>query len=178
MRELIKAIVLLAVLAVPLAVGGMVVIGGGDGSWQHERVIILRGPKVDVFDALTKAEKRREWIAEESRKIQPGDARMGHTYHEVELVDGKRRDYTASINEFEHETRLAFQIQTDDLDLTLRYQLGTGGSIHRTRLRLTCEGQFHHWLKKVCEPMAASSVKARIDEDLVALQEFIERTSF
>ena len=178
MRELIKAIMLLAVLGLPVCVGGMVLIGGGDGSWQHERVLVIKSPQSDVFEALTNAGLRRQWVAEESRKIQPGDARMGHTYQEVVLVDGKRRAYTAAVSEFENKQRLAIQIQDKDLDVTLRYQLSTGGSIHRTRLKFTCEGQFHHWLKKVFEPVAASSVRSRIDEDLAALKEFAERISY
>ncbi len=178
MGELIKAILLLAALALPVCVGGMVMIGGGDGSWQHERVIVIKSPQSDVFDALTKAGKRRQWFAEESRKIQPGEARMAHTYLEVVLVDGKRRSYTAAVSEFEHDTRFAIEIQDEDLDAILRYQISTGGSIHRTRLKFTCEAQFHHWVKKVFEPMAASSIRARMDEDLEALKEFVERTSF
>ena len=103
---------------------------------------------------------------------------MGHTYQEVVLVDGKRRSYTAAVSEFEHDARFTIEIQDEGLDTTLRYVISTGGSIHRTRLKFTCEAQFHHWVKKVCEPMAASSIRARMDEDLEALKEFVERTSF
>lgn len=173
MNEFTKAIVLLLVLSVPLTTVGMVLIGGGDGSWKHERLVKINAPTSVVFEALTA--KRQHWKQlKSSRMTGPGGPRVGSKILEVAMIDGAEHMSTASITDFKLDEVLALRIEGEPVDLTERYELTLGGSIHRTRLRMTASGQFHHWASKIYEPVSAYWARKRMDEELDRLKEYAE----
>lgn len=173
MNEFTKAIVLILVLAVPISTLGMVVIGGGDGTWTHERLVKINAPPADVFEALTA--KRQHWKQlQSSRMTGPGGPRVGSKILEVAVIDGKEHMSTANITDFKLDEVLALRIEGEPVDLSVRYELTLGGSMHRTRLRMRADGQFHHWAAKLYEPVSAYWARERMDEELDALKEYAE----
>lgn len=173
MNEFTKAIVLIIVLAIPVTTVGMVVIGGGDGTWTHERLVKINAPNADVFEALVA--KRQNWKQlQSSRATGAGGPRVGTKILEVAMVDGKEHMSTANITEFRLDELLVLRIEAEEMDMTVRYELSLGGSMHKTHLRVVAEGQFHHWASKVYEPVSAYWARSRIDEELDALKVYAE----
>ena len=131
MKETIKAILFLIVLAIPATVGGMVVIGGGDGTWQHERNVLINGLTIDVEKSLTHTTERMKWVPdlESSRATKPGDPRKGTVIKEVRVIAGVRHEYTLEITELEPDKLVVLHLRGTEDEVTLRYDINTGGSV-------------------------------------------------
>jgi len=165
--------VLILMLAVPITTVGMVVIGGGDGTWRHERLVKINAPNAVVFEALTA--KRQNWKqVQSSRATGSGGPRVGTKILEVSVVGGKEQMSTADITEFKLDELLALRIEAEDMDMNVRYELSLGGSMHKTHLRFVAEGQFHHWASKIYEPVSAYWARSRMDDELDALKVYAE----
>ena len=176
MKDTFIGILMLGSMLGLVCTGGLAVAGGGDGAWSRTSRVVIERPASDVFAYLAEPGKRLLWIEglTDSRNAEPGRVRLQSRLEEVLHLRGEPVSVQVEVTAWEPEELLVTSSRLGTLTLTERFELS--GSLHRTRLVYTLEGQGEGLIWKLFEPILSARISARRNRSLKHLEQLLEGT--
>ena len=164
---------------VVLAVGVLLVIGGGRGQGEFDASVDIARPAPVVFTWITEPERVKSWVGwmVDIRDLTPG--RTGVGAREVWVMEDRnnnnqRMDIEAEVTRLEADRLLEARLSAPEgFTGTVTYQLEPLDA-NRTRLVYRGRFQYHHWLAKLLEPVITRSAQQKLEEDLDRLKQKAE----
>lgn len=181
MFETIKTVLALALLTALLGAGGMWIVGGGDGHFEHEGIQRISRPGEQVFKWMTKPDLRRQWVGGlvATTKNTPGDIDAGtKLVEEYDTGDGRAR-HKIEVTGYELDKLYSYKVTSDDYELDVTYRLGALHTGKKSRVDYRMEIQLTGgWFDNLLEPILANRVLAKIEGDLEALTTVVESQQY
>jgi carbon monoxide dehydrogenase subunit G len=133
---------------------------------------IERSPR-DVFAVLSDPTRATEFLdnIKASVKLTDGPVRVGTTFRETRVVNGKEASADLLVSAYDPDTHVGISTEAEGIKVEYRYRLSPEGG--GTRLTWTCE--LHaSGLRKVMLPMVAGIMKKEDGDHLQRLKAYLE----
>ena len=168
--EALKTVLFVIVLLAGLLTAGLVVVGGGDGHWEHEGIARFPSRSGDVFDWLTGPSYRVKWIDGLVKSQGPaGGVVPGARIAEVIEIDGVRHARVLEVTEVDYGRVFAYRTTCDGVDYEVRYELSALNTARKTRVDFGVTAEYHGFWRKLIEPVLTHALRGRLDRDLDTL---------
>ena len=176
--EVLRSILFILIVLAVLALGGLVVAGGGDGQHEGDRMIKINRRSSEIFEWLVGAEERKEWVAGLSRSGAPRSApSVGSSFKEVFTVDGREVEQVIEVTEFEEDKRFGYRTTLEGVSLEIVYELRAHNTGRRSLLTATYKASWEGRWEKLIEPILSSRLRSRIEDELIRLKKVVEESA-
>lgn len=139
----------------------------------------INAPAEKVFLLINDSESLKQWVPNliENEAITTTDEKVGSTFHQTYLENGKRMEMDGTVTAFEQDRYLACEINGKAFDLIVDYELTeTNG---RTRLTQNSEVLFKSLplkiLGSVMKPFIRKASEKQMATQFAKLKELAER---
>ena len=174
--QVLKALFFLLVILVPVGVGGLVLVGGGDGILEDEANIQIRRRSALVYSWCVEPDHRAKWIdglVKSSHRSVSG-MRAGDTFIETHRTDSGTEERRVEITEIVEGRTFAYRTTLAGRPYEVRIEVKAPFQADRTSVNFWYRTKLEGRWAKVAEPLIASKIYGHALEDLERLKRLVE----
>lgn len=177
--EAIRSMLLTLVGLGILALGGFVVVGGGDGEFEHEHSVRIRAGKGEAFYRLVDPDSRKIWVADLARTTQgkPGTLEAGQRFVETLATPEGEVQRTVEITHFEHGERFGYRTEMEGATVEITFEVRSHFTGGQALLKAKWVARWEGRWQRLFEPVLSSRLRTRIDGELERLRRLAEQNS-
>lgn len=128
-----------------------------------------------MFPHVVESERRLAWMGAltESEPLSDGPVSVGSRFRDVFVDHGHRVELEAEVVRYEPPRSLQVRLRGDGVEATSSQTLEPHGG--GTRLTARIESEYTKRLLRMMAPVVTRHAQARLESDLAALKELVER---
>ncbi len=174
--QVLKTVIWIVVILLPLTVGGMVLVGGGDGICEGDASIQVRRRVPHVFTWCAEPDRRMQWIdglVKSSHRSVFG-MEAGESFTETHRTETGQEQRRVEVTELVDGQRFAYRTTIEGRPYEVTIEVDAPYQADRTVVFIHYRTEFEGTLAKLAEPVFAAQLHGRVIEDLERLKERAE----